>query len=156
MKCAPRLRIALLVLIAVVAGARAAPARVRRASPILVRVEGFVGEKPRPLRSLARWVVAINGAQYSFHVTRLQPIGTDIAFWNILNQLEPLPVTLTLYGEPDLLRQFAATPPGQPIGITGVLQLGPGPVTLLLRAVEPLPTSSPSPTVGATAPAAQP
>jgi hypothetical protein len=115
-----------------------------RPYPILMRIEGYVGEKPPGITSLARWVIAGAGAQYTFHVTKLEP-SVDIAYWNILNLLEPLPVTLTLYGSQPLLQRFAATPPGQPIALTGNFESGPGPVTLLLTAVDPLPTPTTAP-----------
>jgi hypothetical protein len=117
----------------------------RRVFPIVMRVEGYVGEKPEHVTSLARWVVAVRDKQFVLHVTTLQPIGSDIAYWTILNALEPLPVTLTLYGDAELIGQFSSTPPGQPIAITGNFEAGPGPVTLMLRSIEPLPNPSPPP-----------
>ncbi len=141
----------LLAVIALVAALRVAAGQIQHPFPILMRIEGFVGAKPEGITSLARWVVAIDGAQYTFHVTRLQP-GADIAYWNILNRLEPLPVTLTLYGDPQLVQQFTRTPVGQPIALIGNFEFGPGPVTLQLTAVEPLATPSPSAPVPTTPP----
>jgi hypothetical protein len=122
----------------IAAAAHLAAAQVRRHVPFLLRIEGFVGQKPEGIRSLARWVMAVNGKQYVVHVTKLQPIGVDVAWWNIISNLEPLPVTLTLYGNAPLLRRFKKTPAGERIALTGVFQSGPGPVTLLLRSVESL------------------
>jgi hypothetical protein len=129
---------------ALAAAAPLATAQVHRHTPFLLRIEGFVGEKPEGITSLARWIMAVNGKQYQFHVTKLQPIGVDVAYWNILSNLEPLPVTLTLYGNPPLLRRFKKTPAGERIALVGVFQSGPGPVTLLLRTVESLGTPAPS------------
>lgn len=114
-------------------------------TPVVARITGFVGVKPEGVKSLAHWVVAVGGAQFDFYVTKLEPIGVDIAYWNILNRLEPLPVTVTLYGDTELVRQFTSTPPGTAIVVTGNLEFGPGPVTLLLRKVEPPPTAPPTP-----------
>jgi len=138
----------LLIALAIITAARAECGEIERLSPFLMRVEGFVGEKPEGITSLARWVVAIDGRQYPFHVTKLQPIGVDIAYWNILNFLEPLPVSLTLYGDPALLQRFTGAPPGTPIAITGNFQAGAGPVSLLLTTVEPLATPSPGNALG--------
>ena len=117
-----------------------------RVFPIVMRVEGYVGDKPEHVKSLARWVIAVDDRRFVLHVTRLRPIGTDIAYWTILNALEPLPVTLTLYGDPAVIAQFSQTPAAQPIAITGNFEAGPGPVTLMLRSIEPLPIPSPAPT----------
>src|SRR5262249_51397568 len=117
-----------------------------RPFPILIRVEGFVGAKPEGGKSLGRWGVAVGGAQYTFHITKLVPIGVDIAYWNILNQLEPLPVTLTLYSNPQLLDAFTTAPAGVPIAVTGNFEFGPGPVTLMAASVELLPPSTPEAT----------
>jgi hypothetical protein len=132
-----------LAVIAIVAAAHVAAAQIHRPAPFLLRIEGFVGQKPEGIKSLARWVMALNGNQYTFHVTKLQPIGVDIAFWNIINSLEPLPVTLTLYGDPGLVQRFTQTPAGERIAILGNFQAGPGPVTLLLGAIESLATPAP-------------
>ena len=73
-----------------------------RVFPIVLRVEGYVGEKPEHVQVAGALGHRRRGKQYVFHVTRLQPIGIDIAYWTILNALEPLPVTLTLYGDPPI------------------------------------------------------
>jgi hypothetical protein len=111
----------------------------------VARITGFVGRKPEGVKSLARWVIAVDDAHFDFHVTKLEPIGVDIAYWNILNRLEPLPITATLYGDAELVRQFTAAPANSAIVVTGNLQLGPGPVTLLLKKVEPLLPTAPTP-----------
>jgi hypothetical protein len=111
--------------------------------PIVLRVTGYVGDKPEGVKSLARWVVAVGGAQYTIHVTKLEPIGVDIAYWTILNRLEPLPVKMTVYGDAELLRRFTGAPPAVPMVITGSFELGPGPATLLLSSVEPQTDATP-------------
>jgi hypothetical protein len=122
-----------------------APALVPDQFSIVARITGFVGAKPEGVKSLARWVLAVGGTQFDFHVTKLEPIGVDIAYWTILNRLEPLPVTATLYGDAELVRQFTSAPPGTAILVTGNLELGPGPVTWLLTKVEALPPPAPTP-----------
>lgn len=113
--------------------------------PIVLRITGFIGTKPEGVKDLARWVVAAEGEQYTFYVTKLQPIGVDVAYWNILNRLEPLPVKLVLEGNKELLRQFTGAPPETQLVITGNFDVGPGPATLLLSKVEQLPPITPSP-----------
>jgi len=145
-----RARAALAVAVGLIACAVAplpAAAQIDRPFPILMRIDGFVGEKPEGVTSLARWVVAVNGVPYTFHVMALQP-SLDIAYWNILNKLEPLPITLTLYGKADLLQRFIDTRPGQRIRMVGNFEAGPGPVTLQLASLEPLEAATPSATAG--------
>jgi len=120
-------------------GATRSAAQVIRPYPIVVRITGYVGPKPEGVKSLERWTVDVDGAPYTMHVTELQPIGVDIAYWTILNRLEPLPIAMTIYGSPDLLKAFTGASPNVPVVITGNLELGPGPVSLLLRSVEPKP-----------------
>jgi len=139
--------LALLALIAIAVSQRRSAAQIEHPFPFLVRVEGFVGPKPEAVKSLARWVVAIDGRAYTFHVMLLQP-SVDIAYWNILNKLEPLPVTVTLYGDAALLQRFIDTPPGQRIRVVGNFEAGPGPVTLQLASLEPLEAATPSATAG--------
>lgn len=118
-------------------GAAPSAAQVVRPYPIVVRITGYVGPKPEGVTSLERWTVDVDGAPYTLHVTELQPIGVDIAYWTILNRLEPLPIAMTIYGSPDLLRAFTGAPTDVPMVIDGSLDLGPGPVSLLLRSVKP-------------------
>ena len=132
-----------LSVLAIVAAAHAAGAQIHRHAPFLLRIEGFVGEKPEGVTSVARWVMAVDGTPYIFHVTKLRPIGVDIAWWNIISNLEPLPVTLTLYGNPRLIERFTQTPPGERVALVGNFQSGPGPVTLLLGSIESLATPAP-------------
>ena len=117
-----------------------AASQVSRPYPILMRIEGFVGEKPEAVKALDRWTVAVGGATYTFHVTKLQP-SVDIAYWNILNRLEPLPITLTLYGDAELLQRFIDTRPREHIRMTGNFEMGPGPVTFQLAAIDQLGTA---------------
>jgi hypothetical protein len=110
----------------------------------VLRTTGYVGPKPEGVKSLARWVVAVGGAQYTIHLIELEPIGVDIAYWTILNRLEPLPIAMTVYGDAELLRRFTGAPAGVPMVLTGSFEFGPGPATLLLSSVEPAPVPSPS------------
>ena len=137
-------RAAALVLVAFLDQPPALAGPPQRPYPIPLRIEGFVGTKPEGIKALERWVVAVGDARFVFHVTKLVPIGVDIAYWDILNRLEPLPVTLTLYGDPELVSKFTAAPAGVPIAVRGTLEFGPGPITLLLSTVEPLPWPTPS------------
>jgi len=122
-----------------------ASAQINSPYPLLLRVEGYVGAKPEGVTSLARWIIAVDGAPYTMHITKLLPLGAQVAYWNIINQLEPLPITLTLYGDPSVLRRFVDTPPGQRISMTGNFTAGPGPVTLQLGTLEWLEDSAPTP-----------
>lgn len=131
-------------------------AQVVRPFPLMVRMEGFVGDKPEGMKAIERWVFAVDGLPVIFHLTKLRVIGTDVAWWNITSNLAPLPITLTLYGDAALRRRFLDTPAGERIALTGELETGPGPVTLLVLRIEALPeqderqtTPTPAPNGGA-------
>jgi hypothetical protein len=117
--------------------------------PLQLHIEGFIGPAPN-LTALATWVVDVDGVQHQLTVTTLQPIGADVAYWHILNALEPLPIALTVFGSPELRRQFTSVAAGQLVAIDGSFELRHGPASLLLRKVEPLGTPVPLPTVAPT------
>src|SRR4030095_14393950 len=48
--------------------------------PIVLRITGFIGTKPEGVKDVARWVVAVEGQQYTFHVTKLEPLRVDVAY----------------------------------------------------------------------------
>src|SRR5262245_24550963 len=59
---ASRFALALMLTLGATAVAyRPASAEIEHPRPFLVRVEGFVGDKPEGVKSLDRWVVAIDG-----------------------------------------------------------------------------------------------
>lgn len=128
-----------LVALGAVAAARPGLALVARPFPLVVRMEGYVGDKPDGVKAIERWVFAVDGLPVVFHLTKLRVINADVAWWNITSNLAPLPITLTLYGDDALRGRFVHTPAGEKIAVTGVLESGPGPVTLLMSTIETLP-----------------
>ncbi len=123
--------------------------------PLRLRIEGFVGPAP-PVTALANWTVDVGGNQYALTVTKLQP-SADVAFWHVLNALEPLPIAMTIFGDRAVLRRLTETPPGQAVVMDGSFELRRGSASLLLRSVEVLgtPVPLPSATKGSGTPAAQ-
>ena len=119
--------------------------------PLQLHIEGFIGPAPN-VTALATWVVDVDGIQHRLTVTKLQPVGADVPYWQILNALEPLPIAMTVFGSPELRGQFTSVPPGQLVAIDGSFELRRGPVSLMLRTVEPIGTPVPLPTAPATPP----
>jgi hypothetical protein len=122
-----------------------------RPLPMRLRIEGYVGTAPAGVVSLARWVVAVGDRRYSLTVTKLQPgASAKVAYWDILNALEPLPIAMTLMGKRATLATFTGTPDGQKIALTGSFEWRRGPATLLLHDVEalgtPVAAATPQPT----------
>jgi hypothetical protein len=113
--------------------------------PLLVRMEAYVETKPEGVHTLDRWVAAVRDRQIVLHLTQLRVLNADVAWWNIESALQPPPVTFTVYGDQPTLARLSGAPPGERLIITGVLQLGPGPVTLLLRDIEAAPAATASP-----------
>ena len=141
------------VLLSLVVGVLPATARRIRPMPLRLRIEGYVGAPPTGVVALARWVVDVQGAQYTLTVTTLEPgASAKIAYWDIINALEPLPVAMTLFGKTATLAAFTHAAPGQQIAIDGAFELRRGPSSLLVNRVEPLGTPAP----GATPPASAP
>lgn len=110
-------------------------APVLTAPPILAHVAGYVGVKPEGVKAQARWVIAVGERHVTLHVTELRPIAIDIAYWTILNALEPLPITFTLYGDAAVVERFSGAPAGAKLSMLGALHMGPGPVTFLLDSI---------------------
>ncbi len=117
--------------------------------PLQLHIEGFVGPAPN-VTALANWVVTVDGVQHQLTVTKLQVVGADVAYWDILNALEPLPIALTVFGNPELRRQFTAVTAGQLVAIDGSFELRRGPASLLLRKIEAIGTPMPLPTAAPT------
>jgi hypothetical protein len=128
-----------------------AAARPLRPMPLQLRVEAFVGTPAPAVTALAHWTVSVSGKEHTLTVTKLEPIGADVAYWTILNALEPLPVAMTIFGPAALRRQLTHTPPGQLVALRGAFELRRGPSTLLLSGPEPLGTPVSVPTPGTTA-----
>jgi hypothetical protein len=148
------------VLLSLSAGAMPAGARPIRPMPLRLRIEGYVGEPPAGVVALARWVVAVKADQYTLTVTKLEPSpSAKIAYWDILNALEPLPIAMTLFGKGATLAKFTGTRAGEKIVLDGSFELQRGPASLLLNSVEapgtPVPAATPPPTGASAGPAAR-
>jgi hypothetical protein len=135
--------------IAVLMLAISAAARPGRPMPLQLRIEAFVGAPAPAVTALAHWTVSVSGKEHTLTVMKLQPIGADVAYWTILNALEPLPVAMTIVGPAALRRELTHTPPGQLVALRGAFELRRGPSMLLLSGLEPLGTPIPVPTPGA-------
>jgi hypothetical protein len=123
-----------LALLSLATAALAAPRRAR--APVSVRIEGYVGAKPSGVRLLASWKVNRGRDVYQLHVTKLQVLSGDTAYFNIISRLEPYPVAFALAGDSAALATFATTPPDHKIAIKGYLRLDVGTRILMVSTVE--------------------
>jgi hypothetical protein len=147
----PRAVTIAIMLLSLVAGVLPAGAGPIRPLPLRVRIEGYVGEPPAGVVALARWVVAVQADQYTLTVTKLEPSpSAKVAYWDILNALEPLPIALTLFGKAATLAAFTGARPGEKIALDGSFELRRGPASLLLNRVDALGTPVPAPSPPAT------
>jgi hypothetical protein len=97
---------------------------------ILMRVEGYIGEKtPEPL-PLTSWMLNDRERMQRFQVLHITVVQGDVSYDNIVTALEPYAyddalTTLFLRGPATLLDQYAATPKHQRIAIIGYLHISP-------------------------------
>jgi len=124
----------------------AAPAPAQRftASPITLRIEGFVGAKTAGRVPQATWVVRVRDKEYTLQVMRLEVLRGNTAYFNVIAALEPYTYAFTVYGHDDALRTFTQAPPEQALAIIGTAQLAQLPGLLFINSIEVM--SAPTPT----------
>jgi hypothetical protein len=136
----------LLIALALVAhGARAQPRR-SLSGPFLVRIEGVLGAKPPGPLPLASWQVARGRELYDLHVSKLQVLSGNIAYFNIVSRLDPYRPAFSIAGDDKAIQAFVSAPTGQPLVIMGYLRIDPAARVLMLSSVEAV-TATPVPTV---------
>ena len=136
---------ALALLVACAAPDRAA-AQVRTDQIYMLRIEGFVGAKPAGLHPLVSWVVTHQQTKYDLHVTKLQVLSGNTAYFNIITFLRPYTPAFRLAGDSNALAAFADVPPKQPIVMIGSMRFSRSISVFMLGTVEPL--AQPSPAAG--------
>jgi len=137
---------AALAVLAVVAAPGRLSAQVRVDQLYVLRIEGYVGAKPDGLRPLVSWVVSRQQTKYDLHVTKLQVLSGNTAYFNIITFLRPYTPAFRLAGDSQALAAFADVPRDQPIAMIGSMRFSRSISVFMLSTVEPL--AQPSPTAG--------
>ena len=135
-----------LLLTALAAPARSAP---RDLEPYSVRLDGYVGTKPESAPVEATWTVSLKGEPLKLFVTRLEVLRGNVAYYELIQSLEPYRTALTIAGEDDQLDLFATAPADQKISVIGFMQFSGGARYLMVSQVDYVgaaPTAEPTPT----------
>ena len=88
-----------------------------------VRIEGFVGAKPEKPDIAADWTVRLKGESYELHVSKLQVLTGNIAYYDLITALKPYRPALTITGSDEQLDMFATAPPGQQVSVVAFIRL---------------------------------
>jgi len=137
---------AALAVLAVVAAPGRLSAQIKVDQLYVLRIEGYVGAKPAGLHPQVSWVVSYQRDKYDLHVTKLQVLSGNTAYFNIITFLRPYTPAFRLAGDSQALAAFAATPPNQPIVMVGSMRFSHTISVFMLGTVEPL--AHPSPRAG--------
>jgi hypothetical protein len=127
--------------------AGAAPAQGRRFSltPIFIRITGYLGpKKERPIL-LTSWKINRGRTVYHLHVIKLEVLSGNIAYFNIVEQLEPYDPAFSFGGDNRAVEAFERAPPGETLVIMGYLRLDASIRTFMMDTVAPLAVGSPTP-----------
>jgi hypothetical protein len=126
-------------------GASAAHGQRRGVSgPYLVRITGYLGPKlERPIL-LTSWKVNRGRDIYDLRVIKLDVLTGNIAYFNIVNALEPYSPAFEIAGDDKGVAEFVATPAGQPMVIIGSLRINPAARILMISTAERTSFSTPS------------
>lgn len=149
-KSLPACLATVLLLLTIAAPAQAGPLR---RDAVSVRMDAYIGTKPDATPAEVKWTVSLKGEPYEVFVTKLVVLTGSIAYFDIINRLQPYSTALTVVGEDDQLDRFATAPAGQKISVTGFMQLGGGARYLMVSSVDyvdsPPTTATPVETTGA-------
>jgi hypothetical protein len=123
------------------------PAQARRdgLTPIVIRVTGYLGEKRDTPILLTSWKVNRGRSVYHWHVIKLEVLSGNIAYFNIVSQLEPYDPAFSIAGDTKGINAFINTPPGETIVVIGYLRLEAAIRTLMIDTVTTLPSETPTP-----------
>jgi hypothetical protein len=140
------LRTALAALLLALASAAVSPAQQRPSlTPLFIRITGYLGPKRDIPILVTSWRVNRGRDVYDLHVTKLDVLSGNVAYFEIVQQLVPYDIAFSIFGDDEAIAAFLAAPPGQPIVILGYLRIDLAARTLMMSSVEPLAASTPSP-----------
>jgi hypothetical protein len=142
-----RSRYAVVALLALLVFSGAHPAQARRDSltPIVIRVTGYLGEKRDKPILLTSWKVNRGRDVYHWHVIKLEVLSGNLAYFNIVNQLEPYDPAFSIAGDTQGINAFINAPPGETIVVIGYLRLAAAIRTLMIDTVTTLPAGTATP-----------
>src|SRR5262245_63837659 len=107
-----------------ISGSQPAQARRTGLTPIMIRVTGYLGDKREDKGILlTSWKVNRGRDVYHWHVTKLDVLTGNIAYFNIVSQLEPYDPAFSIAGDNKGIKAFISTPPGETIVVIGYLRL---------------------------------
>lgn len=134
-------------LVALLLLAGAGPAQGRRFSltPIFIRITGYLGPKREKPILLTSWKVNRGRDIYDLHVIKLEVLNGNIAYFNIVDQLEPYDPAFSIGGDNQAVRDFVSAPPGETLIIMGYLRLESALRTFMIDTVAPAAVTTPTP-----------
>lgn len=117
--------------------ADAAPAQGRKLglTPIFIRITGYLGAKRDKPILLTSWNVNRGRDVYAWRVIKLEVLSGNIAYFNIVEQLEPYDPAFNIAGDTRGIDTFIATPPGEIFTVMGYLRFDGGFRTLMIDTV---------------------
>lgn len=127
--------VALLALL-LFSGAQPAQARRNGLTPLMIRVTGYLGDKRDDKGILlTSWKVNRGRDVYHWRVIKLDVLSGNLAYFNIVSQLEPYDPAFSLAGDNKGIKEFINAPPGETIVVIGYLRLEAAIRTLMIDTV---------------------
>ena len=125
-----------------------AHAQLRRplSGPQLVRIEVVLGAKPPGPLPLTSWKVSYRDDLYDLHVSKLRVLDGNVAYFNIVDRLEPYWPSFSIAGDETAIQAFINAPHGEPLVILGYLRIDPAARVLMLSSVA-IASPTPAPTI---------
>jgi hypothetical protein len=121
--------------------------------PISMRIEGYVGSKPEGVSTQATWRLRVHGKDdLVLHVTLLQVLTGDVAYFDVISALEFYPYAFAVYGPEESMQVLTQAAAGQKIGLLGTAQMSQLPGTLMLSSAELVMAPTPAPPAGTPSP----
>jgi len=121
--------------------------------PISMRIEGYVGSKPEGVSTQTTWRLRVHGQDdLVLHVTLLQVLTGDVAYFDVISALAFYPYAFAVYGPEESIRVLTEAAAGQKIGLLGTAQMSQLPGTLMLGFAELVPAPTPAPPAATPAP----
>jgi hypothetical protein len=143
------------VWILLLAAAMPAHSRPRGREAFSVRLDGYIGTKPESVPIEVKWTVSVKGDPYDLFVTKLRVLNGNIAYYDIINALEPYRTALTIVGDDEILDRFATAPAEQKISVIGFMEFAGGARYFMISSVDYVgspPTAQKTPTAASGAP----
>ena len=112
--------------------------------PVLVRITGYKGPKLEKPILLTSWKVNRARDIYELRVIKLDVLTGNVAYFNIVEALEPYTPAFEIAGDNKAMAEFFAAADGEPFVMIGSLRFGTNRI-LMLSTVERSSFTTPSP-----------